>query len=133
MTKVALLVELKAKLGKEQELATFLTAQQSMAAVEPGMLAWFFVRLDAQTFALFDVFNEDADRQAHLSGSMAAALMPRADELLASPPQIRHADVLADLLRVGNARSVVRPPLGATVYTQVSIKAKSLEIPLNPP
>jgi hypothetical protein len=61
MTKVALLVELKAKLGKERELATFLTAQQSMAAVEPGMLAWFFVRLDAQTFALFDVFNEDAD------------------------------------------------------------------------
>jgi quinol monooxygenase YgiN len=98
MTKVALLVALKAKLGKEQELATFLTAQQSMAAVEPGMLAWFFVRLDAQTFALFDVFNEDADRQAHLSGSMAAALMPRADELLASPPLIRHADVLADLL-----------------------------------
>jgi hypothetical protein len=62
------LVELKAKLGKERELATFLTAQQSMAAVEPGMLAWFFVRLDAQTFVLFDVFNEDADRQAHLSG-----------------------------------------------------------------
>jgi quinol monooxygenase YgiN len=98
MTKVALLVELKAKLGKERELANFLTAQQSMAAVEPGMLAWFFVRLDAQTFALFDVFNEDADRQAHLSGPMAAALMPRADELLASPPQIRHADILADLL-----------------------------------
>jgi hypothetical protein len=83
-------------LGKE--LATFLTAQQSIAAVEPGMLAWFFVRLDAQTFALFDVFNEDTDRQAHLSGSMAAVLIPRADELLASPLQIRHADVLADLL-----------------------------------
>jgi hypothetical protein len=28
MTKVALLVELKAKFGKEQELATFLTAQR---------------------------------------------------------------------------------------------------------
>jgi quinol monooxygenase YgiN len=98
MTKVALLVELTAKPGKEQELATFLTAQQSMAAVEPGMLAWFFVRLDAQTFALFDVFNEEAARQAHLSGPIAVALMPRADELLASPPQIRHADVLADLL-----------------------------------
>ncbi len=98
MTKVALLVELTAKLGKERELEAFLTAQQSMATVEPGLLAWFFVRLDDRTFALFDVFNEDADRQAHLSGSMAAALMPRADELLASPPQIRHADVLADLL-----------------------------------
>ena len=98
MAKVALLVELKAKLGKEQELEAFLIAQRTMAAVEPGMLAWFFVRLDAQTFALFDVFNEDAARQAHLSGAMAAALMPRVDELLASPPQIRHADVLADLL-----------------------------------
>jgi quinol monooxygenase YgiN len=100
MTKVALLVELKAKSGKEQELAIFLTAQQSMAAVEPGILAWFFVRLDAQTFVLFDVFKEDADRQAHLNGPMPAALMPRADDLLASPPQIRYADVLADLLPV---------------------------------
>ncbi len=98
MTKVALLVKLTAKLGKEQELEAFLTAQRSMAAVEPGLLAWFFVRLDAQTSVLFDVFHEDADRQAHLSGSMAAALMPRADELLASPPHIRHADVLADLV-----------------------------------
>jgi hypothetical protein len=40
MTKGALLVELKSKLGKERELESLLTAQQSMAASEPGMLAW---------------------------------------------------------------------------------------------
>ncbi len=78
MTKVALLVELKAKLGQERELANFLTAQQSMAAVEPGMLAWFFVRLDAQTFALFDVFNED-------TGSPVAVIRART----AIPPAAR--------------------------------------------
>ena len=34
-------------------------------------------------------------RQAHLSGKVAAALMAKAPELLASPPSIEKVDVLA--------------------------------------
>ena len=98
MTKVALLVELKAKPGQEEKLATFLTGAQPLAAAEPGTVVWFAVRLDAQTFAIFDAFNGEAGRQAHLSGPIATALMAHAAELLASPPQIRKADVLADKL-----------------------------------
>jgi quinol monooxygenase YgiN len=98
MTKVALLVELKAKPGKQEELAALLKGAQSLAAAEPDTVAWFAVRLDTQTFAIFDAFNDDRGRQAHLNGQIAAALMARADELLASAPQIRNADVLADKL-----------------------------------
>jgi quinol monooxygenase YgiN len=98
MSKVALFVELKAKLGKQEELAALLASAQPLAVAEPATVAWFAVRLDTQSFAIFDAFNEDGGRQAHLNGRVAAALMDRADELLASPPHIRHADVLADKL-----------------------------------
>jgi quinol monooxygenase YgiN len=98
MTKFALLVELKAKPGKEEEVAAFLASAQPLAVAEPGTIAWFAVRLDTQTFAIFDAFNDEAGRQAHLAGPIAAALMAHADQLLASPPQIRKADVLADAL-----------------------------------
>jgi quinol monooxygenase YgiN len=55
----------------------------------------FAARLDAQTFVFFDTFNNDAGRQAHLTGAIAAALMARTDELLTGPPEVRTTGVLA--------------------------------------
>lgn len=98
MTSVSLYVELKAKSGKEEEVAAFLASAQSLVAAEPGTVAWFAVRFDKSTFAIFDAFNDKAGREAHLSGQVAAALMAHADELLAAAPQIRKSDVLADKL-----------------------------------
>jgi quinol monooxygenase YgiN len=100
MTKVALLVELKAKLGKEQELATFLINERPLIAAEPFTLAWFVLRLDTQTFAIVHAFDGEAGLQAHMEGAIPAALMARAEELLAEPPQLRHSEVLADLLPI---------------------------------
>jgi quinol monooxygenase YgiN len=51
--------------------------------------------MGASTFGIFDAFPDDAGRQAHLSGRVAAALMAKAPELLAKPPQIEKVDVLA--------------------------------------
>jgi quinol monooxygenase YgiN len=99
MTKPALLAELKAKPGKGDEVAAFLTSAQPLAAAETGALAWFAVRFDADTCAIFDAFVDEAGRQAHLAGPIAQALMARADELLAEPPRIRPADVLVDTLK----------------------------------
>lgn len=98
MTSVSLYVELNANPGKEDELASFLASAQSLVAAESGTVAWFAVRFDRRTFAIFDAFNDEGGRAAHLGGQVAAALMAHADELLASPPQIRKADVLADKL-----------------------------------
>jgi quinol monooxygenase YgiN len=75
MTSVSLYVELKAKSGKEEEVAAFLAGAQSLVAAEPGTVAWFAVRFDKSTFAIFDAFNDKAAREAHLSGQVAAALM----------------------------------------------------------
>lgn len=98
MTRVALYVELKAKPGKEDAVASFLASAQSLVIAEPGTIAWFAVRFDRSTFAIFDAFNDEAGRAAHLGGQVAAALLAHADELLATPPQIRKPDVLADKL-----------------------------------
>lgn len=96
MRNVALLVELKAKPGKEAEVAAFLDRAQALAAAEPRTLTWFAVRFDQTTFAIFDTFSDKDARHAHLSGPIAEALIASAAELLDTPPEIRVADVLAE-------------------------------------
>ncbi|WP_250624613.1 putative quinol monooxygenase [Pinirhizobacter soli] len=98
MTSKTLFVELHAKSGREEDVAAFLKSAQSLVDAETGTVAWFAVRFDKSTFAIFDAFDGDEGRDAHLNGKVAAALMANAAELLASAPQIRKADVLADKL-----------------------------------
>lgn len=95
MTKVALLVELKAKPEKAEEVAKFLASAQPLAMAEQDTITWYAARLDIDTFMIFDTFEDDAGRQSHLNGPIAAALMAHADDLLAAPPKIQQADVLA--------------------------------------
>jgi quinol monooxygenase YgiN len=95
MSDVALHVSLKAKSEKADELAAFLAGAQPLAQAEPATLTWYAVRLAADQFVIFDTFADDQGRQAHLAGPIAAALMAHADNLLAAPPEILFADVLA--------------------------------------
>jgi quinol monooxygenase YgiN len=94
--KVALSVTLKAKPGKEDEVAAFLASAQSLVAQEAGTLAWFAFRVDQGTFGIFDTFGSDAARQAHLQGAVATALLRRAEELLDGRPEIHPVDILAE-------------------------------------
>ena len=98
MIKTALFVRLEAKPGKEEDVASFLKSGLPLAEQEPATLAWFAIRLGPSTFAIFDAFPDEAGRQAHLNGQIAAALMAKAGELLAEPPSIEKADVLAATL-----------------------------------
>jgi quinol monooxygenase YgiN len=91
----AVFVRLEAKPGKEAEVAEFLKGALPLAEAEPATIAWFGVRLGPSTFAIFDAFPDEAGRQAHLNGKIAAALMEKAKDLLAQPPSIEKADVLA--------------------------------------
>lgn len=95
MVKVALLVRLQAKPGKETVVASFLESALAMANEEAATPVWFALRLGPSTFGIFDAFADEAGRSAHLAGPIAAALMANAAELLAEPPQIEHVDVLA--------------------------------------
>src|SRR5512138_1978700 len=95
MVNVALFVRLEAKPGKEAEVERFLLDGLPIVLEEEATTAWFGIRLGPTTFGIFDAFPNEAGRQAHLTGRVAAALMARADELLAEPPVIEKVDVLA--------------------------------------
>jgi quinol monooxygenase YgiN len=95
MVSVALLVRLEAKPGKEGEVENFLRSGLAIVQGEPATTAWFAIRFGPSTFGIFDAFPNDAGRQAHLSGRVAAALMAKAPDLLSKPPAIEKLDVLA--------------------------------------
>ncbi len=103
MVSTALFVRLEAKPGKEDEVASFLKSGLSLVQQEPATIAWFGIRLGPTTFGIFDAFPDEAGRQAHLNGKVAAALMAKAGELLSQPPSIEKVDVLAAKLGDGAA------------------------------
>jgi quinol monooxygenase YgiN len=98
MVTVGLFVRLEAKPGKEAEVEDFLRSGLSIVEGEPATTAWFALRIGPATFGIFDAFADNAGRQAHLSGQVAAALMAKAPDLLSQPPSIEKVDVLASKL-----------------------------------
>jgi len=95
MVTVALVVKLTAKTETADEVKTLLTDALALANAEAGTLVWMSLRTDATTFWIVDAFPSDAERQVHLSGPIAEALMANADRLLSAPPEIQPAEVLA--------------------------------------
>ena len=95
MVTVALLVRLEAKPGKETEVENFLRGGLAVVEEEPATTAWFAIRLGPSTFGIFDAFPDEAGREAHLAGRIAAALGEHAAALLAATPAIERIDVLA--------------------------------------
>jgi len=95
MIKNGLYVRLDAKVGKAGELEEFLRSALPLAEAEAGTTAWFAVKFSSDSFAIFDAFETASDRQAHLEGKIASALMARSSDLLADPPKIEMWDTLA--------------------------------------
>jgi quinol monooxygenase YgiN len=95
MEKYALLGTLQAKPGKEQIVEDFLKSALPLAQAEPGTVRWYAFKTGPDTFGIFDTFEDEASRDAHLSGEIAKALMANADALLAIPPKIEKLELLA--------------------------------------
>ena len=92
---VALMVRLDAKPGKEEAVANFLKDGLSLVQEEPATTTWYALKLGPSTYGIFDSFPDDAGRDAHLAGKVAAALMANASELLLTPPMIDKVEILA--------------------------------------
>jgi quinol monooxygenase YgiN len=95
MEKVSLLAWLEAKPGKEEELADFLKSALPLAQAEAGTVRWYAWKINESVFGIFDTFEAEEGREAHLNGPIAAALMANADRLLAKPPLIEKLTILA--------------------------------------
>jgi quinol monooxygenase YgiN len=96
MAKFALYVHLKAKPGKNAEVEAFLKSALPMVQREAGTITWYAFSEDQGSYGIFDTFDTEAGRQAHLDGPIAKALMAKASELLAEPPMIHKIAILAD-------------------------------------
>ena len=95
MVKLALRATLVAKPDKGAAVEAFLKSALPLAMREAGTTLWFALKITPSTFGIFDAFADEAGRDAHLAGPIAAALMAQASELLAHAPVIEKIDVLA--------------------------------------
>jgi quinol monooxygenase YgiN len=93
--KLGILALIEAKPGKESAVAELLTSAVALARQEGATVTWYAFRTGPRSFGIFDTFADEAGRKAHLEGRIAQALLGKADELLASPPDIRMADLVA--------------------------------------
>jgi len=91
----ALMVRLEAKPGQEAAVAEFLEGGLPIVEQEPATITWYALKIGPSTFGIFDSFPDDAGRQAHLAGRVAAALMAKASELFSRPPVIEPVEILA--------------------------------------
>ncbi len=95
MKKLGLLATLKAKSGKEAEVEQFIKGAIDLARQENKTLTWYSFKIDANTFGIFDTFENEEGREAHLNGEIAKALMENADRLLSEAPKIQKIEILS--------------------------------------
>ncbi len=89
------LATIVAKPGKEKDVRDLLVGALGLAVEEPKTVTWYAFQSSPTTFHIFDTFPDEAARTTHIQGKIAAALMGKADELLAKAPDIQKVDVLA--------------------------------------
>ncbi|MGA8869680.1 MAG: antibiotic biosynthesis monooxygenase [Candidatus Acidiferrales bacterium] len=105
MSKLAIWAQLEAKPGKEKEVEEFLKAAQPLAEREAGTLTWYAIKMGPGKYGIFDTFADENGRNVHLNGEIAKALMAKASELLAKPPEIAKPEILASKARSLSAGS----------------------------
>ena len=76
----------------------FLRSALPLVEAESGTITWYALQEGPSSFAIFDTFDTEAGRDAHLNGKVAAALMAKAADLFAKPPAIHKIDILIDKL-----------------------------------
>jgi len=97
MAKFALLVELKAKPGKESEIEAFLKKEAALASGEPGTVSWCAAKDEGEpgVYVIFDTFNDEAGRDAHMKGEAAKELAANAERLFSMAPKVYRLQVVA--------------------------------------
>jgi quinol monooxygenase YgiN len=93
--KFGLLALLEAQPGKGPDLAAFLEQGRELAAAEPGTVTWYAFKVSDTTYGIFDTFETEEARAAHLNGEIPQALGSVAPDLLAADPDIRPLDIVA--------------------------------------
>ena len=95
MAMQAIWVMLKAKPGKEADVEAFLKQGAVMSNDEPQTVTWYGVKIAPGMYGVFDTFDDEAGRDAHMNGEIAKALMAKADDLFSQAPKIHKITLVA--------------------------------------
>lgn len=90
----ALHITLTARKGQEQAVEQLIAGIRADVEQEVGTRRWFGCRRDAQTFHIFETFDDEAGREAHLAGAGAARLRAQSNAILATPAHIDRLDLM---------------------------------------
>jgi quinol monooxygenase YgiN len=93
--KLGLLALLEAKPGKGDDLASFLESGRALAVAEEGTVTWYAFKIGETSYGIFDTFETEDARQAHIDGEIPKALAEVGADLLAKEPEIRPIELLA--------------------------------------
>src|SRR5579859_6541671 len=96
MDKLAILVQLEAKPGKEHEVEQFLKSALPLVQAETGTTTWYALKMGPSKFGIFDTFADEKGRNAHLNGEIAKALFSKAKELFSSAPEVHTIAIIAE-------------------------------------
>jgi quinol monooxygenase YgiN len=92
---VGLLALLEAKPDKGPDLAALLKSGRALAVAEEGTVTWYAFKISETTYGIFDTFETEDGRDAHLGGEIPKALAQVGPELLAKDPDIRMVEIVA--------------------------------------
>jgi quinol monooxygenase YgiN len=95
-TKFAFLLELKAKPGNEAEVEAFLTGEAKLVSGEPRTITWHATKIEGEpgVYRVFDTFNDEAAREAHMNGPAGKEFVANKDRLF-SEVKINRLQVFA--------------------------------------
>ncbi len=94
MAKLAILVNIEARSGKEAEVEALLRHALPLGRADAGTRDWQAFQSGPSTFGLFGTFDDETGRRACLEGAVIDALVDRTEALLARPPQVTSVDLL---------------------------------------
>lgn len=90
----ALHITLNARSGQEQAVEQLLAGIRADVEQETGTRRWFGCKRDKSTFEIFETFDNEAGREAHLAGAGAARLMAQSNAILSSRARIDKLDLM---------------------------------------
>jgi hypothetical protein len=72
-----------------------LQAGRALAVAEQDTVTWYAFKIDDTHYGIFDSFESESGRDAHLGGQIPRALAQVAEDLLAEAPVIQTVDIVA--------------------------------------